>query len=154
MLSQLAAENPILFSNFGLFGIVKEVAVDDAGLLEFYDQYFNYPLYMDSSTQFYSALGSRKITTLSTWNPMRMYRGFKAMSARLKAKPNLQGNLKGEGIVQGGIIVFDPKGEARAVYKEATGSEIPSEDILTALKALFEEQGAKEEDTATTKLEQ
>jgi hypothetical protein len=109
---------------------------------------------MDGSTQFYAALGSRKITTLSTWNPMRIYRGFKAMTARLKSKPDLQGNLKGEGIVQGGIIVFDPKGDARAVYQEVTGSEIPSEDILTALKALIEEQGVKEGDTTTTKLEQ
>jgi AhpC/TSA antioxidant enzyme len=150
MLSQLAAEHPALFSNFGLFGIVKEIAVDDEGLLDFHDQFFNYPLYMDSSTQFYKALGGRKITTLSTWNPLRIYRGFKAMADRLKAKPDLQGNLKGEGLVQGGIIVFDPKGDARAVYQEATGGEIPSEDIITSLKALLEEEAVRKDDMTIT----
>lgn len=140
MLSQLAAEHPALFQQFGLFGIIKEIGVDDEGLLDFYNQYFSYPLYMDASLQFYQALGSRKIFKLTTWNPFRIYRGFKAMSARLQSKPDLKGNYIGEGIIQGGIIVFDSQGDPRAVYQESTGSEIPSKDILEALEFLVEER--------------
>lgn len=136
MISQLFAAHGDLSQNFGLFGIIKEVAVDDEGLLEFHDKYFPHDLYMDPSKQFYEAMGKRKITTLRTWNPFRIYRGFKSMSARLKGKPNLAGNMKGEGLIQGGIIVFDKQGDPRAVYLEETGSEPPVDDILAALKAL------------------
>ncbi|CAB9513592.1 family with sequence similarity 213, member [Seminavis robusta] len=139
-----AGKTNAVFESFGLFGIVKEIDVDDEGLLEFHNVYYPYPLYLDSSQQFYAALGSRKITTLSTWNPIRIFRGFKAMAARLKSKPDLQGNYKGEGLVQGGIIVFDAQGNARAVYQEMTGSEIPKQDILAALQALQEEVALSE----------
>ena len=142
MLSQLAAAHPSLLASFGLFGIIKEIAVDDAGLLEFHNEYFSYPLYMDPSQQFYRALGGRKITTFRTWNPLRLYRGFVDMKERI-ARKQLAGNMVGEGIVQGGVIVFDRHGDPRAVYQELTGSELPVEDILAALTALQAE--AKEE---------
>merc|ERR1712194_862527 len=99
-LSQLSADHPDVFADFGLFGIVKEVAVDDEGLLEFHDDFFPHPLYKDSSLQFYEAMGKRKITTLRSWNPLRLYRSFKAMQARLKSKSTLTGNMVGEGLVQ------------------------------------------------------
>ena len=58
------------------------------------------------------------------------------MKARLEKKSDLNGNMKGEGLVQGGIIILDKSGDARAVYLEETGSEPPVDDILAALKAL------------------
>lgn len=134
MLSQLVASHSSI--TFGLFGIIKEIGVDDEGLADFYDQYFPHPLYLDSSQQFYqAALGGRKITTLRTWNPLRLYRGFQAMKARI-ARKKLEGNMVGEGLVQGGVIIFDRHGEPRAVYQELTGQELPVDDILAALTAL------------------
>ena len=119
-----------------MFGIVKEIAVDDVGLLDFHDTYFPYPLYLDPTQQFYQALGGRKITTLRTWNPWRLYRGFQEMKARLASKKGLEGNMVGEGLVQGGVIVLDRHGDVRAVYQELTGRELPVEDILEALTVL------------------
>lgn len=142
MLSQLSADHPDVFADFGLFGIVKEIVVDDEGLLEFHDDFFPHPLYMDASLQFYEAMGKRKITTLRTWNPLRLYRSFKAMQARLANKTSLTGNMVGEGLVQGGMVVFDKQGDARAVYLEETGREPPIDDILAALKAIQAENSA------------
>lgn len=146
MMSELSVANPNVFSDFGLFGILKEVAVDDEGLLEFHDEFFPHPLYVDPSQQFYQALGNRKITKLRTWNPLRIYRGFQSMKERLSRK-NISGNMKGEGLIQGGIIVFDQKGVVRAVYSELTGDEIPVDDILAALKAIQAESASAKDAT-------
>jgi hypothetical protein len=117
---------------FGLFGVVKETGVDDEGLMEFQRDYFPFPLYKDEDLVFYNDFFGRRTLKLSTWNPLKLYRGYKEMSQRLKEK-NLQGNLTGEGMIQGGIIVFGKDGKAKYAYEEETGSEIPVEDILAAL---------------------
>jgi hypothetical protein len=41
-------------------GIVKER--EDNGILEFYDNYFRFPLFLDPKWNVYKALGARKIT--------------------------------------------------------------------------------------------
>ena len=122
---------------FGLFGVVKEVGVDDEGLYDFYHDYFTYPLYKDESLSFYTALGTRKLK-LSTWNPIKMFRGMRSIGKRLSQK-NISGNYKGEGLVQGGVIIFDAAGKARFAYREETGSEIPVDDIIAAVTELREE---------------
>lgn len=134
-MSLLAASHPTLLADFGLFGLIKEMGVDDAGVLDFYNDYFPHPLFLDPTQQFYKALGSRKITTFQTWNPLRLYRGFQNMKERI-ARKKLEGNMIGEGIIQGGVILFDRQGDPRAVYQEMSGQELPIEDILTALQAL------------------
>lgn len=139
----MAAQHESLFRSFSLCGIVKEISVDDAGLLDFHDTYFPYPLYLDPTQQFYQALGNRKITTLRTWNPWRLYRGFQEMKARVASK-KVEGNMVGEGLVQGGVIVLDRHGEIRAVYQELTGRELPVDDILEALTVLQAEATASE----------
>lgn len=119
---------------FGLFGVVKEVGVDDPGLYDFYNEYFSYPLYKDESQAFYTALGTRKLK-ISTWNPIKIFSGLRNVSKRL-SKKNISGNYKGEGIVQGGVIIFDATGKARFAYREETGSEIPVEDIVAVVREL------------------
>jgi hypothetical protein len=93
----------------GLWAIIKETRVDDIGLTDFYNKFFSFPIYRDENLATYKAFGNRKIA-LSTWNPLRLYTGFKSMSGRLKEK-KIEGNYVGEGLVQGGILIFDAKGK-------------------------------------------
>ncbi|KAL7444370.1 hypothetical protein ACHAXH_009970 [Discostella pseudostelligera] len=106
--ADLAAREDKPLEGFGLFGVVKEVGVDD------------------------EALGSRKLS-LTTWNPIKLWRGMREVYKRLKVK-KISGNLKGEGLIQGGIIIFDKHGNARYAYREETGSEVPIHDIISAVK--------------------
>lgn len=57
------------------------------------------------------------------------------MTARLNEK-GLEGNLKGEGLVQGGVIVFGKDGEAKFAYREETGSPMPIDELLAAVEAV------------------
>jgi len=113
---------------------VKEVGVDDEGLAEFQSDYFSHPLYRDEKTMFYTALGLRKLK-VTTWNPFRIFKAIREMGKRLKAK-NISGNMTGEGLVQGGIIIFDKSGTARYAYREETGFEVPINDIISAVRAV------------------
>lgn len=121
-----------------LWGIVKETNVDDAGLAEFYHDYFTFPLFRDTSLAVYQAMGNRKLK-LNTWNPWRLWKGYRTMTKRLKRK-NLSGNLKGEGLIQGGVLVFDKQGELRYAYEEETGSELNMDDVQEAIDAVRKEQ--------------
>jgi len=94
-----AAEWGKPLAGFGLFGLVKETGIDDEGLIEFYSKSFPFPLYRDEGLVFYNDFFNGRKLGLSTLNPLRLYRGYKQMTARLNEK-GLEGNLKGEGIVQ------------------------------------------------------
>lgn len=128
-------QNADLMKGFEMFGVVKEIGVDDEGLTEFYKNSFPFPLYKDDGLVFYNEFYGMRKLKLTTWNPLRLYRGFKEMNARLKEK-NLEGNLTGEGLVQGGIIIFGKDGKAKYAYEEETGKEVPMDDIVAALKAV------------------
>ena len=90
---------------------------------------------------FYSALGSRKLS-VSSWNPLKIFRGIRSIYRRL-AKKNISGNLKGEGLVQGGIIIFDKTG-ARYAYREETGAEVPVDDIIAVVRHIRAEDEKKQ----------
>lgn len=128
-------QNADLMKGFEMFGVVKEIGVDDEGLTEFYKNSFPFPLYKDDGLVFYNEFYGMRKLKLTTWNPLRLYRGFKEMNARLKEK-NLEGNLTGEGLVQGGIVIFGKDGKAKYAYEEETGKEVPMDDIVAALKAV------------------
>lgn len=124
---------------FNLFGIVKETGVDDAGLAEFHSKYYPYDLYRDDDLIFYNNFfGQRKfgLSSLSL-NPIKIYRGVRTLSTRMKAK-SIDGNLIGEGSVKGGVILFDKRGKVKYAYQEETGTELPVDDIGAAAIAIKE----------------
>lgn len=118
-----------------MFGVVKEIGVDDEGLSVFYNDHFKYPLFKDDGLVFYNEFFGKRKLGLPSYNPFKLYKGFKEMDKRTKGK-GLDGNYKGEGLVQGGIVVFDKEGKARFAYKEEVGKELVIEDIVAALKAV------------------
>lgn len=128
-------------------GIIKEVAPttkvenDSAlGVGAFERDYFPYALYLDEAKAFYQYLGNRKFFTLRSAasalsNPLGLYRSIKAIGQRMQAK-NIEGNLAGEGNLQGGVLVVAPDGTVVYSYQERTGSIIPADDVAAALRAL------------------
>jgi len=141
-LSELAARNG---HDFGFWGIVKETGVDDEGLSDFYNKYYNFPLYRDVELVSYAAFGNKKITENMTWNPFKLYRGYKELTKRLKDKKDLEGNLVGEGMIKGGVFVLNPDGEVVYAYEENTGDPIVLEDIQAAMDSMRAEEGTQQE---------
>mmetsp|Transcript_11779 Transcript_11779/g.39819 ORF Transcript_11779/g.39819 Transcript_11779/m.39819 type:complete len:133 (-) Transcript_11779:24-422(-) len=129
-----------------MLGVVKEVApvpgaeTDDVlGVGDFQSAYFNdLPLYLDADRHFYSMLGNRQLSLLSllipSWNPFTSYAMFKALGKRLQDK-GIEGNLKGEGLLQGGVFVLHPARGVLYSYQEETGKELPLDDIRDAVRA-------------------
>ena len=136
-LAELVANERKPLEGFGLFGVIKETGVDDEGLAEF-SEFFPYPLYRDENIAFYKALGNRKLSF--TLNPFHIVGGmFTLASSVLRLKQRkIGGNMIGEGIRQGGVIMFDKDGKQMYAYEEETAKDLPLEDILAAVKAIKE----------------
>lgn len=124
-----------------MFGVVKEVGVDDEGLGAFYKDYFSYPLYKDDALFFYNEFfGKQSIMKLSTYNPFKLYAGYKKIKNRVKEK-NLEGNMVGDGLIKGGVILFDSHGKARYAYVEEIGTELDMTQVIESMKALQSQSG-------------
>jgi len=117
-----------------MFGVVKETGVDDEGLFLFYNKYFKFPLYKDPELDFYKLVGNRSMGSLAKliWNG-------RALSNRWK-KNDVESNLIGEGLKQGGVVIFGKDGKQKYIYQEVTGNDIPVDDILAAVTAVKEQQ--------------
>lgn len=136
-LKNFASKDGSPLNGFNLFGLVKEVGVDDAGLSDFHSKYYPYDLYRDEGLVFYNEFLGRRTLGLSSisLNPIKIFRGLRSVSKRIKSK-SIDGNLTGEGIVKGGLILFDKNGEAKYAYQEETGTELPVDDIAAAAIAI------------------
>jgi AhpC/TSA antioxidant enzyme len=135
------------------WGTVKETGVDDVGLYDFYHSYYTFPLFRDVELQLYTkAFGSRKIG-LSTWNPLRLWRGYQEMGNRMTEK-KIDGNLKGEGMIQGGVLVFGASGAIEYMYEENVGDPLEMDDIRAAVNVVLSSSSSSttaESSSTTTK---
>jgi hypothetical protein len=109
--------------------------VDDEGLVEFVDKYFDFPLYCDKTFSFYRALGDRKIGIKDILNPLSLI-GLLCDSIKRVVEKSVDGNFYGEGIVQGGYIIFNKDGKPQCMYQEQTGVDIRVTELVAALDAV------------------
>jgi hypothetical protein len=94
-------------------------------------------VFVEPANNFWTALGGRKVLSqgLSTWNPLKLVESARETSRRMTSK-GVTGNLKGEGLTQGGVAIFDASGNVRFVYKEMTGYQIPRKDMETVMDVI------------------
>lgn len=114
--------------NIAVKGVIKEIGADDEALLEFYTEYFNFPLYTDESMNLYNIIGNEK---LNMWT---LFTKGRSMHQRVDAKGIRSAQkVKGEGLTQGGVLIFDKKGKLCFVYYETFGQELDMEAIHWAV---------------------
>lgn len=117
--------------NINLYGIIKEVGVDTEGLLDFQSKYFNNnEVFLDSDREFYKVLGNKSLLSqpLSSWNPFTLYHDFNSLMGRMKEK-KIEGNLKGEGLLKGGLLIVSPTKGVVYKHEESTGTAMPYAEI-------------------------
>lgn len=107
-----------------------DIEADKLGLKEFQQKYFTEPVYQDPEMAFYKAMGKRKIYSLFSWNPFTWWSALSALGERHKG---IDGNLNGEGIVLGGVLVVSREKGVVYQYNEVTGEPIPVGDIVDAV---------------------
>eukprot|EP00985_Skeletonema_marinoi_P008152 scaffold3626_cov120-Skeletonema_marinoi.AAC.4 len=129
----MATNNEELMKKFNMWGVVKETGVDDEGLSKFYNDYFTFPMFKDEGLVLYNDFFGKRKIALTTYNPFKLYKGYTEMTKRLNGK-SLDGNMTGEGMIQGGIVIFDNQGNARYAYEEIIGDELVIDDIVAALE--------------------
>lgn len=144
---------------YKVFAIVKETGVDDEGLREFHQEYFNHTTYKDQARVFYTALGSGKISV--GFNPLGIIKMIQDSFKRIKElgvkSYNMKGQCRctrfvnssvvltsfvtklvvlGEGLLQGGWIIFDKEGVPKAAFQENAKERIPIDKIVEEVKKL------------------
>lgn len=131
-LSELISE--FADNQVGGWAVVKEVNVDNEGLLNLYQTYFRFPFFRDEKLALYTALGQRRVAVLPN-----IFK-FGAMKKRCKDK-GIEGNIvgKGEGMILGGVLIFDRKGVIRHAFQEQFGAELNVDKIRAAIRQVVDE---------------
>lgn len=130
-----------------VIGVVKEAEAEppveegkELGVEEFASKYFCGPLYQcGPEREIYAALGNAPIFTLgglgkALINPFGVRRQLKEMGKRLEAK-KVEGNMRGDGLTKGGVLVIAPDSSVRHVFYEDPGNGIPAEELAAIVSA-------------------
>jgi len=133
-----------------VLGVVKEAEPEEVepgkelGVEEFASKYFCGPLYLSGKDrEIYAALGSSPIFSWgglgkALLNPLGVRRQLKEMGKRLEAKKEetgLEGNMRGDGLIKGGVLVVAPDSSVRHVFYEDPGNGIPPESLTAIISA-------------------
>jgi hypothetical protein len=139
-LSELLKEDGIMHG-IPAWGIVKDTK--DQSLLKFYEDFFHFPLYMDSQWNVYKAMGGRRLSLVSA---MKQY----FMARRRWARKGICSQVScGDASLQGGVLIFK-RGKLRFAYEEVFGKELEVDDIRAAIQALREEDETQSTDSSVS----
>jgi hypothetical protein len=119
------------------WAVIKEINVDNAGLLELYQKYFSFPFFLDKKMKIYKAMGKKLI------NPFKFLNNVKKGARERISNKGIEGTFigKGEGLILGGVIIFDAKGAIQYAYQEKSGAqELPIEEFRVVLNAIIHGQ--------------
>lgn len=132
--------------------VIKEVAPtkdaktdDELGVAEFQNRYFKgFPTYMDSEKKVFRLVSGGKLKSFSLWQVLGQLSffgigdmlGFSAIGKRWKKAGIDTWNLKGEGLIKGGLMIFDKDGKLAYRKEEEEGVDLPYEEIIAAAKKL------------------
>lgn len=139
LIRQQASAPPVI-------GVCKEEESDgqsELGIAEFQSKYFTCgSLHLNEGRELFEVLGNRRISLPmgKLLNPFRwseVRSDLKAMKERTDRK-KVEGNMKGDGLVQGGVLVVGPAPTCEVLYTyfEETGSVLPVQDIEQAITDL------------------
>lgn len=136
MLQELV--NSFTENRVAAWAVVKEIDVDNEGLLALYQNFFTFPFFLDKNMKIYKAMGKNII------NPIRFFHRIHKTGARKRiADKGIEGTFigKGEGLILGGVLIFDARGNIQYAYQEKSGAEeLPIEEFRTALNTVIDAQ--------------
>jgi hypothetical protein len=111
-----------------LIGVIKPEAVPEAQLMEFYSDYFPFPLYQDDDWQTFQALGSKKV---SVWS---MISNAPKLAKRFHKKKIQNIPFGGDLYTRGGLLIFDREQRLRFAYYEKYGDLLDIEAVEWAIE--------------------
>jgi hypothetical protein len=127
-------------------GAIKETGVDNAALLNFYDNYFRFPIYKDTKWDIYHAMGGRKI---SVWQALTKTSG---LLKRWKQKNIVNDSTRGDIWTQGGVLIFDKHGELRYCFYENFGDEFDMDELRNAIQEARQSPSSSVESSESSEL--
>lgn len=99
--------------DFNFFGVIKKTGVDDEGLMEFSNILYSFPLYRDVDLK----VSTRQENLESPGIQLRM-KFMKGLSSlhkigkrRVAKQKEIEGNLIGEGLTKGGVVLSGKNGQ-------------------------------------------
>jgi hypothetical protein len=137
----IADEFPQKPSLVAPWAVIKEIGIDDEGLLSMYQEHFPFPFYRDTELRLYKALGDRRVKRTDVL--------MKTIPAtRRVRRKGFTGNMygKGEGFLLGGILIFNQQGKIRYAYQDIFGAPLPVKEIRQVLQQVIDEAEAVEEE--------
>jgi hypothetical protein len=124
--------------NVPVYAVVKEDELPPPieedkmrGTAEFQDKYFCGPMYLDMDKEFYKYFGNKGIfSSLGLFNPF----SYGAVGDALKGA-GIEGNLVGDGITKGGVLVIDPEGTVLYKFDEDPPNGVPDAPLQEIIEA-------------------